>query len=190
MKPSKWYVILFLFLLIYSLAPARVSAQRLRVTTPDLDAVDRFVQAVGIPGLALAIVHGDEIVYQKGFGVADPTGRPVTPQTPFNIGSVSKAFTALTVMQLAEAGKLELDAPVQRYLPWFRVADAEASTRITILDLLNHTSGILPRINRPETNTPIRRGVFVEHQSISASRCSNVLKFRKVSVSNHAISSG
>ncbi len=146
MKPSKWYVILFLFLLIYSLAPARVSAQRLRVTTPDLDAVDRFVQAemqaVGIPGLALAIVHGDEIVYQKGFGVADPTGRPVTPQTPFNIGSVSKAFTALTVMQLAEAGKLELDAPVQRYLPWFRVVDAEASTRITILDLLNHTSGI------------------------------------------------
>lgn len=146
MKPSKWYVILFLFLLIYSLAPARVSTQRLRVTTPDLDAVDRFVQtemqAVGIPGLALAIVHGDEIVYQKGFGVADPTGRPVTPQTPFNIGSVSKAFTALTVMQLAEAGKLELDAPVQRYLPWFHVADAEASTHITILDLLNHTSGI------------------------------------------------
>jgi CubicO group peptidase (beta-lactamase class C family) len=142
-KPSKWYAILFLFLLVYSLVPARVSAQKL---SPDFDAVDRYVQAemqaVGIPGLALAIVHEDEIVYQKGFGIADPTGRPVTPQTPFNIGSVSKTFTALAVMQLVEAGKLELDAPVQRYLPWFRVADSEASTQITVQDLLNHTSGL------------------------------------------------
>ena len=80
MKLSRWYAILFLFLLIYSLAPARVSAQRLSVTAPDFDAVDRYVQAemraVGIPGLALAIVQGDEIVYQKGFGIADPAGRP------------------------------------------------------------------------------------------------------------------
>lgn len=110
------------------------------------ESVDAFIQtemeSTRIPGLALAIVYGDEIVYQKGYGIADPSGRPVTPQTPFNIGSVSKAFTALTVMQLAEAGKLELGAPVQRYLPWFRVADAEASAKITILDLLNHTSGI------------------------------------------------
>lgn len=146
MKTSKWYAIMFLFLLIYSLAPAQVSAQRLSVSSPDFDAVDRYVQAemqaVGIPGLALAIIHGDKIVYQKGFGIADPSGRSVTPQTPFNIGSVSKTFTALAVMQLAEAGELELDAPVQRYLPWFRVADADASAKITVLDLLNHTSGL------------------------------------------------
>lgn len=112
----------------------------------DFEAVDDFIQtemdAVRIPGLALAIVQGDEIIYQKGYGIADPSGRPVTPQTPFNVGSVSKAFTALTVMQLAEAGKLELDAPVQRYLPWFRLADETAPARITVLDLLNHTSGI------------------------------------------------
>lgn len=112
----------------------------------DFAAIDEFIQtemaAIRIPGLALAIVHGNEIIYQKGYGIAGPSGNPVTPQTPFNIGSVSKAFTALTVMQLVEAGKLELNAPVQRYLPWFRVADFEAATRITILDSLNHTSGI------------------------------------------------
>jgi CubicO group peptidase (beta-lactamase class C family) len=58
------------------------------------------------------------------------------------IGSVSKTFTALAVMQLVEAGKLELDAPVQRYLPWFRVADPDASARITVPHLLSHTSGL------------------------------------------------
>lgn len=55
---------------------------------------------------------------------------------------MSKSFTSLAVMQLVEAGKVELDAPVQRYLPWFHVADPTASARITVRQLLNHTSGI------------------------------------------------
>ena len=58
------------------------------------------------------------------------------------IGSMSKSFTALAVMQLVEAGKVELDAPAQRYLPWFRVSDPTASARITVRQLLNQTSGI------------------------------------------------
>jgi len=113
---------------------------------PDLAAIDTYVeqqmQALRIPGLALAIVHGDQIVHLKGFGVADPSGRPVTPRTPFIIGSTTKSFTALAIMQLVEAGKIELDAPVQRYLRWFRVADPDASARITVRHLLNQTSGI------------------------------------------------
>jgi CubicO group peptidase (beta-lactamase class C family) len=56
----------------------------------------------------------------------------VTVATPFKIGSLSKSFTALAVMQLVEAGKIELDAPVQQYLPEFRVADPAASNRITV----------------------------------------------------------
>lgn len=115
-------------------------------SAPDFDAIDKFVQdevdAIRIPGLALAIVHGDQVVHQKGFGIADPSGRPVTPQTPFNIASVSKTFTALSVLQLAEDGRIELEAPVRRYLPWFQVADPDASAQITVYDLLNHTSGI------------------------------------------------
>jgi CubicO group peptidase (beta-lactamase class C family) len=58
------------------------------------------------------------------------------------IGSTSKSFTALAIAQLVEAGKLELDAPLQTYIPWFRVADEEASARITIRHLLQHTSGL------------------------------------------------
>ena len=87
------------------------------------------VDAQRIPGLALAIVEGNRIVHQRGFGKADDSGRKVTPQTLFYNGSTTKSFTALAIMQLREAGKLQLDAPVQRYLPWWRVADAKASAQ-------------------------------------------------------------
>jgi CubicO group peptidase (beta-lactamase class C family) len=97
---------------------------------------------MGIPGLALGIVQGDQIVHLKGFGVAGPDGRPVTPQTPFQINSLVKPMTGVAVMQLVEAGKLELDAPVQRYLPTFRLADEAASAQITVRHLLYHTSGL------------------------------------------------
>src|SRR6266498_935147 len=119
---------------------------------PDFAAIDRFVQsemdAQRIPGLALGIVQGDRIVHIRGFGKADRSGRDVTPQTPFIIGSLAKSFTALAIMQLVEAGKVDLDAPVQRYIPWFRVADEEASARITVRNLLNHTSGLSTKTGR------------------------------------------
>ncbi len=113
---------------------------------PDVASIDAFVssqmRANRIPGLSLGIVHGTQMVHLQGFGAADATGRMVTPQTPFLIGSMSKSFTALAVMQLVEAGKVALDTPVQRYLPWFRVADPTASARITVRQLLHQTSGI------------------------------------------------
>jgi CubicO group peptidase (beta-lactamase class C family) len=132
--------VLILFLTSAIRAAASLTA------APDFTVIDAYVeqqmQALRIPGLALAIVHGNQIVHLNGFGVADPSERAVTPQTPFIIGSTSKSFTALAVLQLVEQGKLELDAPVQRYLPWFRVADSAASARITVRHLLNQTSGI------------------------------------------------
>jgi CubicO group peptidase (beta-lactamase class C family) len=113
---------------------------------PDLAAIDRYVRsemdAQRIPGLALGIVHGDRIVRVQGFGQADRSGRQVTPETPFLIGSVTKSFTALAIMQLSEAGRVQLDAPVQRYLPWWRVADPDASTRVTVRHLLYQVSGL------------------------------------------------
>lgn len=95
-----------------------------------------------IPGMAVVIVKDHQIVHAQGFGTADEGGRPVTPETPFIIGSASKSFTALSIMQLVEAGKIDLDAPVQRYLPWFSLADKEASAKLTVRHLLNQTSGI------------------------------------------------
>jgi CubicO group peptidase (beta-lactamase class C family) len=87
-------------------------------------------------------VQGEHIVHLQGFGKADDAGRAVTPQTPFFIGSITKSFTALAVMQLVEAGKVQLDAPIQQYLSWFRVADPAASAEITVRQLLNQTSGL------------------------------------------------
>jgi len=111
----------------------------------DLAAIERYVTTemarLRIPGAALGIVCGDRIVEASGFGVADSGGRAVTAQTPFYIGSLTKSFTALAVMQLVEAGRIELDAAVQSYLPWFRVADRQASGQITVRQLLNHTAG-------------------------------------------------
>lgn len=109
------------------------------------NAIDAYLEAQmreqKIPGLAVAIVRGEQIEYLRSYGVADETGRLVTPQTPFLIASLSKSFTALGVMQLVEAGEVELDAPVQEYLPWFQTADTRASEKITVRHLLHHTSG-------------------------------------------------
>ena len=109
--------------------------------------IEQYVTAIHrqlrIPGLAIAIVQNQKIIYQRGLGDATP-GRSVTPQTPFILGSLSKSFTALAIMQLIEADKLALDTPVQQYLPWFTLRDRVASAHITLLHLLTHTSG-LPR---------------------------------------------
>jgi CubicO group peptidase (beta-lactamase class C family) len=103
--------------------------------------IERHMGRLSIPGAALGIVEGDTIVHLRGFGQARP-GETPSPQTPFFVGSTTKSFTALAVMQLVEAGKIALDDPVQRYLPWFRVADPQASARISVRHLLNQTSGL------------------------------------------------
>ncbi|NCC34893.1 MAG: class A beta-lactamase-related serine hydrolase, partial [Chloroflexia bacterium] len=103
--------------------------------------LERQLTALNIPGAALAIVEGEQIVHVRTFGRAGPDGQAPTPQTPFFIGSLSKSVTALAIMQLIDAGKVELDAPVQRYLPWFRVADPQATAQLTVRHLLNQTSG-------------------------------------------------
>ena len=113
------------------------------ISYEDIDAyVNRQMLRLNIPGISLAIVEGDQIVHLRGFGRARPGGEVPTPQTPFFIGSLTKSITALAVMQLVEAGKIELDAPVQRYLPWFRVADPQASSQMTVRHMLNQTSGL------------------------------------------------
>lgn len=96
--------------------------------------------ALNIPGMAVAIVRGDEIAYMQGYGVADSAGRAITPQTPFWLASVSKSITATAIMQLVESGQIDLDAPVTAYLPWFREGMGDP-TPITTRMLLNQTSG-------------------------------------------------
>jgi CubicO group peptidase (beta-lactamase class C family) len=113
---------------------------------PNFGAIDAHVREVmdadRIPGLALTIVHAGEVVHQAGFGVSGPEGHPVTAQTPFLLGSMSKSFTAVAVMQLVESGRLKLDTPVKEVLPWFEVRPAGATPLIRVRNLLDHTSGL------------------------------------------------
>jgi CubicO group peptidase (beta-lactamase class C family) len=136
-----WIILLMTVPLIVH--PARAAVRTSALDVASIDAfVGEQVRRHGIPGLSLGIVEGDQIVHLAGYGTVDETGVAVTPQTPFLLASVSKPLTALAIMQLVEAGQVELDAPVQRYVPDFRVADPVASRQITVRHLLMHTSGI------------------------------------------------
>lgn len=94
-----------------------------------------------IPGVSLAVAKDDQIFYSKGYGNAG-SDSPMTADTPMIIGSQTKSFTALAVMQLVETGWIELDEPIQEYIPWFKVANDQASSKITVRNLLNHSSGL------------------------------------------------
>ncbi|GFE23295.1 serine hydrolase domain-containing protein [Streptomyces nigrescens] len=104
--------------------------------------LDELLAAHHVPGAALAVVS-DGAVHELASGVLHTGTRvAVTPDSVFQIGSISKGYTATLVVLLAHAGKLDLDAPVTDLLPDFAVADAEATKTVTPRQLLNHTSGI------------------------------------------------
>ncbi len=111
---------------------------------PYIDAAAReHLRREPAPGLALAVVADGRVAAVRAYGVADlASGAAVTGDTRFLAGSVSKAFTAVALLQLQEEGLVDLQRPVADYLPWFRVRGAE--TPITLHHLLTHTAG-LPR---------------------------------------------
>ncbi|MBA3687239.1 MAG: beta-lactamase family protein [Chloroflexi bacterium] len=112
-----------------------------QATTDKIGAFPRSAfDELGIPGAAVVVVDPDGVVYEQGFGTTDDTGTPVTPTTPFHLASLSKQLTAIAVMQQIESGDLALEATVHSYLPWFG-ADGSDTAKITIKDLLSHTSG-------------------------------------------------
>ncbi|MEX2283792.1 MAG: serine hydrolase [Gemmatimonadota bacterium] len=101
------------------------------------------VAAWKLPGLSLAIVRNDSIIYQKGFGVlAAGTRTAVNEHTLFEIGSVTKAFTATLVSMLVSDGKMSFDGKVADYLPSFRLADPVANAEVTMRDLMTHRTGL------------------------------------------------
>jgi len=91
------------------------------------------------PGCAVGVVRNDSLIYAKGYGMANlEYGIAITPETIFHMASVSKQFTAFSILLLAKQGKLKLDDDIHTWLPWFPVL----KEKITIRHLLNHTSGI------------------------------------------------
>lgn len=96
----------------------------------------------GVVGASMAVRQGDTVV-RAATGVTNlRTGVEATPDTLFQIGSISKSYTATLVMQLVDEGLVDLDGPVQRYVPGFTTARPDAAARVSVRHLLNHTSGV------------------------------------------------
>jgi CubicO group peptidase (beta-lactamase class C family) len=109
-----------------------------------VDAVlQRALKAWQVPGAAVAVVRGDEIVYCKGFGVKElGSAAPVTPETVFPIASCSKAFTTTAMAMLVDEGKLSWDDRVRKHVPAFHLADPLADAEVTLRDLVSHRTGL------------------------------------------------
>jgi CubicO group peptidase (beta-lactamase class C family) len=159
MKIISHISVLVVLCILSSVATARVLAHSNASSLQErVDAyIKETMDRLPIPGMAVGIVRGDRVLYIQGYGTANVDGDPVTPQTPFMLASVTKTFTALAVQQLASAGQLDIDKPVQDYLPEFHLADEQAAASITVRHLLDHTSGITtvegtqPYLQSPDT---------------------------------------
>ncbi len=107
--------------------------------------VERGLKELNAPGVAMAVVKDDEVIFAKGFGYRDVEKKiPMTTDTLLAIGSASKAFTTFAMGVLVDEGKLEWEKPVRNYISWFRLFDTFAGERLTPRDLVTHRSG-LPR---------------------------------------------
>jgi CubicO group peptidase (beta-lactamase class C family) len=127
---------------------AGVSAQPVSVSRPASDRdpavlsrlADDWRVGVNVPGLSVALVQGDQVVWAQGFGTADvEQGAAVRPESVFRIASISKPITAVAVMQLVERGLVSLEDPIQKYVPSY---PRKPQGEIRIRHLLTHTSGI------------------------------------------------
>ena len=127
--------------------------------------IETFLADNRIPGASVGIAYHDELFYANAWGITGEEKEAVTTKTPFLIGSISKAFTGLAVLQLIEKEGLTLEEPIVKHLPWFTLNDQEDASQITLKQLLTHTSGlsrstglyIADRGN--EENNTIKKGV-------------------------------
>jgi CubicO group peptidase (beta-lactamase class C family) len=105
--------------------------------------IEHEVAVKHLPALSIALVDDQKVVWSRGFGFVDPAGKTAaTADTVYRVGSVSKLFTDLAIMQLVEQGKLDLDAPVTRYLPDFKPTNP-FDKPITLRQLMAHRSGLV-----------------------------------------------
>jgi CubicO group peptidase (beta-lactamase class C family) len=98
-----------------------------------------------IPGVSVAVAKEGEVIYHHGFGHRDAEqGLPLTLDTVMGIGSITKSFTCVAIMQLHEQGKLNVQDPVVKYLPEFRTNNSAYTEQITLHHFMTHTSGLAP----------------------------------------------
>ena len=115
-----------------------------------------------LPGMAVGVVHDQDLIWSKGFGYADLAKKtPTTDQTLYRVASITKLFTATAVIQLAERGRLSLEDPVAKHVAWFTPKDADPRHPVLVWHLLTHTGGLrretpgtdFDQLHRPDTAT-------------------------------------
>jgi len=136
---------LLTFSLLLTIFSYSLNAQKGKVATTNIEIeafLERVIEKFDIPGLSIAVVQDGELFYAGAFGFRNlETKDKMTTASLFHMASVSKPFVATAIMQLAEQGKIELDAKITNYLPYFVLED-ERYKEMTILQMLNHTSGM------------------------------------------------
>jgi CubicO group peptidase (beta-lactamase class C family) len=120
----------------------QISQARIPMSVEALEAfIQEKAETNNVPGLSVAVAKEDRVVWERGFGFADlAASTPATPSTSYLWFSMTKIVTATAVMQLAEGGKLDLDAPVTNYFPDFSIVSQPV--QVTIRHLLSHSSGL------------------------------------------------
>lgn len=123
-------------------AATTAAAQTLPLDPPARKVMDQW----RVPGMVVAVVDGDRVVALRAWGVKE-IGKPdaVTPDTLFEIGSTTKAFTTTAMAMLADEKKLSWDDPVRKYVPWFRLDDPCADSLVTLRDIVTHRTGLATR---------------------------------------------
>jgi beta-lactamase class C len=120
-----------------------VDAARVEQAAAEIDALSRGILARGVPGLAVAVVHGDRSVLARGYGVTGGrAGERIDENTAFRIASLSKGFAGTLAGLLVEDGALRWDMPLNQQLPTFQLADATGSAHLTVRDVLAHRLGL------------------------------------------------
>jgi CubicO group peptidase (beta-lactamase class C family) len=169
MRPSRRAAIALALALAAGAAPARAQGRDTLGLRPAFRLIDRFVaremQRSGTPGLALALVDRRGLITIRTYGYADLERRqPVEAATRFEIGSISKSFTAIALLQLMDEGRFDPNQPVRRYLPWF--TPVSRFRPITGHDLLTHTAG-LPR-DRDDIPSSLAQAYLVRERAVGS----------------------
>ena len=128
--------------------------------------IDRRLPTLNAPGIAIGITNREQILHTGFFGLANrETGIPVTPETLFQIGSISKSFASIILLQLQEQGLLDINDPVTKYLSWFEIQSEYEP--ITLRHLMSHTAGIV--MGNDETVAAFTEAWNLRHTKATAS---------------------
>jgi CubicO group peptidase (beta-lactamase class C family) len=142
-SPSRGCFLTFTAAAILLLSTGLFAAAETKAENAEVDKVFADLQKPGSPGCAVAVLRDGTLVYAKGYGLASiELNAPITPATVFDIGSTSKQFTAASILLLEQQGKLSINDDVRKYIPELPDYSQSNGRPVTILNLLNHTSGL------------------------------------------------